>query len=292
MKKLFFLLFVFYSFSIFAQQWCTPGAQWHYGYGWFSSVGYVDLKYMSDTTYAGQPCHKLTEHLHVVDQFTWNDWDNYTNYYSYESNGIVFAYDSYNLIWDTLFDFNSVPGERWHLYLGNDSDYVEVQDTGTNILQGINLKWLTVKYNPNLLFNFSDTIYERIGCVGINYPFASSVLSTDPGYMGFCNYSDSNFIDYYSPDVNCEELPDGFSEQTKDKLVIVYPNPTNGKIFLKYIEEIPLAFDVLDICGRPCRVKNVLYNNIISLEELDEGIYFLKFYFKDHTIVNKIELIK
>lgn len=293
MKKLFFLVFVFYSITSSAQVWCLPGAQWHYDYGFFAATGYVNLRYISDTVYEGKNCHKLTEHLHTVDQSNWNVYDAYTDYFSYDSGGIVFAFDYYNSIWDTLFNFNAVPGNRWHLFLGNSNAYVEVIDTGTNSVQGYDLKWLTINYSPNLLGNFADTIYERIGCVGFNYPFISSVLSTDPGIMVFCNYSDSVFTDYVYPDTYCQYMPDGIDELNEIHKVNVYPNPSTGKLGMKFENEIPLSFEILDITGRICKTEILLENEVISnLEALNPGFYFLRFQFKDKNVVERIEIIK
>jgi hypothetical protein len=73
---------------------------------------------VSDTVYEGKACHKLTEHEKVVDQIDWDVTETSREQYTYEENGVVFGFTDGLLenIWDTLYNFNAVPGDKWHLF--------------------------------------------------------------------------------------------------------------------------------------------------------------------------------
>jgi len=194
-------------------------------------------------------------------------------------------------MYGTMFNFNALPGERWEMQYDSSGFFTNVIDTGTTLIQGESIKWLYVEYTPSFSVFVYDTIYERIGAK-YNFPYTSSVMSTDGEYGGTCSFSDTTINQFPNPDINCEYMPDAVYEISKDKEIIVFPNPSNGILHLKYTYEKPIAFEVLDIFGRPCSYTHINYNNTISLEELNSGIYFMKFYWEDHSTVKRIEIIK
>jgi hypothetical protein len=102
--------------------WCPKGAQWHYQVGTFAVTGYTEVKYVSDTVVDGINCKKLIE---CVQTMNWPDsslspLDCGKSHFTYQSNGVIYAYgynDAYgSSFWDTLFNFNAVPGLSWHLF--------------------------------------------------------------------------------------------------------------------------------------------------------------------------------
>ncbi len=213
--------------------WCPKGAQWHYGYNSFSVTGFVELSYNSDTIVDGEPCKKLIEQVNYVDQISGNE-GGYTMYrYTYESDSIIYGYNNAfgSSFWDTLFNFKAGPGDKWHLYLGAPNEYVEVEDTGHQMIQSLNLKWMTVTYYPNSGMIITDTIFERIGCIGFNYPFETSVFGTDGPLVGFCNYSDSLFSDWMYPDTFCTVLLTTALPPIKEPNLSFYHNLNNHLLY-------------------------------------------------------------
>jgi len=100
MKKLFFILFTLFTISSQAQSWCTPGSRWHHRISFFSSAGYAILTYEKDTVFAGKNCQKIIEYKHTVDQWDWSYQDYYSNWYTYDTSGVVFNYNIFDNVWD------------------------------------------------------------------------------------------------------------------------------------------------------------------------------------------------
>jgi hypothetical protein len=258
--------------------WCPKGAQWHYGYNSFSVTGFVELSYNSDTIVDGEPCKKLIEQVNYVDQISGNE-GGYTMYrYTYESDSIIYGYNNAfgSSFWDTLFNFKAGPGDKWHLYLGAPNEYVEVEDTGHQMIQSLNLKWMTVTYYPNSGMIITDTIFERIGCIGFNYPFETSVFGTDGPLVGFCNYSDSLFSDWNNPDIYCTFLPTGISQPNDEEIFNISPNPVFDEITLSTAEQ-GLCF-IADQTGKIIETIKIMDSKTkISTKNLQSGIYIISF---------------
>lgn len=59
--------------------------------------------------------------------------------------------------------------------------------------------------------------------------------------------------------------------------IILYPNPTKDKVFIGYSELYDLSFEVLDARGRICIPFQTLLEKEISLDNLEDGIYIIRF---------------
>jgi hypothetical protein len=176
---------------------------------------------------------------------------------------------------------------------GETDDYVEVADTGHNTIQGYYLKWLTITYHSNMP-PITDTIYERIGCTGINFPYMTSVLSTDPFISGFCNYSDNTFSNWPNSDEYCTDLPTGISPLESEEFISVFPNPNRGDF--TFVCSDPGKdggeLTITDMWGREffSRLVDSREGNstTVSLGVIQPGIYYLSFHSKGIAYLRKI----
>lgn len=271
MKKLLLICSLYFITSLSVGQtttWCPPGAQWHYWYGDVMQKGYVELTYVSDTVIAGTPYHKLLEHSRVLDLWTSNLYDIYIPRFTYEWNGVVYGEG------DTLFDFNALPGQTWHMPQYTDSDYVQVEDTGHNIIQGYNLKWFTISYHGNAPVGFIDTVYERIGCIGFGYPFEIANGFSDPTKGFFCNYSDSAFSAWDATDASCTDLSTGIGEQIVISDAVVFPNPLTSvmNVLINYSPGYEII--LYDITGRIVLQHPLSIITSINTADIPKGVYF------------------
>lgn len=298
MKRLLFsVLCVAYVSNTNAQaSWCPAGAQWHYHVNWFAEYGFAELTYVGDTIIDGVPSKKIFEFVKTINQATGQIVTGGNFRYSYEANGVVYGrgYDWTTSIdvWDTLFNINAVPGNRWGIYPGvYDSSYMEVQDTGHAMIQGFNLRWLTVEYTINGLVEdwLLDTIYERIGFAGFNYPFEASVGSTDPFISGFCNYSDDAFSDWNNTDTVCRFLPTGI-ETTLAPTFSVFPNPVSDVFHFKSFDGAPATICVYSSDGRKMLEQRKFENDAIDMSTLPNGIFTIEMI--SHQGVSRQKIIK
>ena len=195
--------------------WCPAGATWRYYYATQSGGGYSIVTHAGDTTVAGLGCQKLKEQLTYGTQQ--NNTTTTSYYYTRESNDIVYGYSRFG--WDTIYNFNAAPGERWGVFMAqstcDSTAYLQVEDTGHIHLHGYLLRKAVVSFHaPNSMIPVvnMDTLYERLGDVGTYFPFDTAALyflcATDgPGYF-FCNYEDSSFTTYGQSDSTCTQLVD------------------------------------------------------------------------------------
>ncbi len=144
--------------------WCPPGAQWHFQAGTNAVTGYTELKYVSDTIVDGISCKKLTECTQTLNwpDSSLNSLDCSNTHFTSQSNGVIYPYgynDDYGYsFWDTLFNFNAVPGQSWHLFLAAPDEFVEVIDTGHQTILILKLTFL----NSHQVFTSFSCLMKKI----------------------------------------------------------------------------------------------------------------------------------
>lgn len=295
MKNIFTFSSLICCFSLYGQvTWCPPGAVWHYTYAQPTHYGFCELSYEKDTVFDGESCHKLIEYIEYIDYFDYLVHNKSNIRYTYESGGVVFTHDGN--AWDTIFNFNAVPGERWGQMFSSGNGFVEVQDTGHRVIQGENLKWMTVTYTNSLGGTVTDSIFERMGCGGFNYPFEASISVTDPEIHNFCNYSDDTFSDWNNPDTVCRSLPTTGIETQSIFMLEVFPNPSQEFVTLSFdLGQSGLARLVMtDLTGRILLTKEIgtlvagSHQIPVSLTELPAQVYFCTLSIDGQAISRKI----
>jgi hypothetical protein len=149
--------------------------------------------------------------------------------------GVVFIYVPTTELFDTLFNFNAVPGDRWSYVpmpspiACTDDSWVEVVDTGRTMVDGLSLRWLAID-NHNVLEDFEyvvpDTIVERLGPKNsFLLPHEQCNTAVSPGVIGglLC-YEDAD-IEYIRPGIVDCTLGMAVSNLSNDDGPGVFPNP-------------------------------------------------------------------
>lgn len=169
------------------QSWFPDGAQWHHAYFNGGFIGYVRMEVNGDTLLAGQEARVLNRTV-VAAGFDGGPISTWTKepFAVRESAGLVSIWSPAQQAFDTLWNMNAVPGDRWQLApvtepnVCDATSYSEVIDTGHVSISGIHLRWLAV--DLHYIWEGSewdvrrDTIMARIG---------SSLLYFTP--HDFCN---------------------------------------------------------------------------------------------------------
>lgn len=144
-----------------AQQWCVPGATWHYTAGWNTSSFYT-YNYYGDTLLDG-----ITGNL-IRSNYNNGPWHP-TGWITRAEDDVVFTYqgdDGFDGAWDTLIWYGAVPGDHWNhiggLHMINCWCPFNVVDTGHVELDG---EWLRTIEVTNPCFNgdWPYSYIERIG---------------------------------------------------------------------------------------------------------------------------------
>lgn len=293
MKQFLLLSLLAVSLSNQAQVWCTPNSSWHFpDYSMFDS-GYKRMNYLYDTTIAGQTCNKIRE-FRIGKTFP-AGYYNYTRYfYTHVSNQMVYLLDlTVNPPgFDTLYDFNAVPGDKWRMapvsHTKCAASYVTVSDTGHVTIQGQYLKSFTL--TPTLappVLNFSGlmgAVYERIGAVDM-YPYLFGnvcPISTDANRGGPLRcFSDQQITGYTRNYTGqCEYMYVGMDEPAMDRSGIrLYPNPAKDHLLLEMNAEAKAGsgYAIHNILGKQVQARNTLAPlQSIDISTLPAGIYFLQ----------------
>lgn len=252
MKYIFVTLLSFICLGATAQSWCTPGATWKYTditHAWV--FGYNKIQYVGTTVFEGKTVQKLQKSFHGYDAFSKEYVSgNYPDLeLTYEENGVVYL--RYETQWDTLYNFRAGIGDQWSLakasVQGNcdSNSRIQVLDTGTLQLNGVNLHFLAVniRYNtqpvwstdPPGIFNYTDTIVERIGFLhSYMFPFdqCDSWLDVNEGGPLRC-YSDGEVGTFkpYGYNEDCDYILD-VAEMEPSEKGHVYPNPFVNDLYL------------------------------------------------------------
>ncbi|NHN27587.1 T9SS type A sorting domain-containing protein [Flavobacterium jejuense] len=100
-----------------------------------------------------------------------------------------------------------------------------------------------------------------------------------------------NYANTDNGSLNTSYLETNTFEKNK-KGLLLFPNPTSGKIKLKIIDSIPLSLVFFDQTGRLVKEVNDFNENSIDLNELNEGVYFIKIVTDKGIIYEKIIIKK
>lgn len=136
----------------------------------------------------------------------------------------------------------------------------------------------------------ADSAYQKILIGNLFNDANTDTLGVDTSlYTAY--YFIDNVCVSSSPDT-CNILNSTNSLTTKHNSIDIYPNPTNGKIFINAsINEI-VAIQIYNIFGDSIIENNVQSNTVIDLSNYSDGIYLIKAQIGQQFITNKIVLTK
>lgn len=290
MKIRLLLLACLFATTLSAQNWCPPGALWKHSMYGFQCSGYSELIYVGDTLIQSKTCKKINHRfLGYNPMFAPTGTVNVSiaNHFTYESNKVVYYYNI-NSQFDTLFNFNANIGDVWLRVVSPHGGIcnvlprkpVEVLDTGSVILNSVQLKKLVLKYTNVYMSTFTttviDTVYEKIGSKkNFLFPFVCEGAIVDPDILAggaFRCYFDNSFGNY-NVTTNCNYI-NSVEENyfIAQPLLVMFPNPTTDYLAFSSNQEI-VSVRVTDVLGKEYSVR--LLDERIDVSKLSSGIYFL-----------------
>ena len=208
----------------------------------------------------GQPCTRIERTRTYTAYFDPTILtDTLSNLYTYSASGIVWMLDPELNAFDTLYDFNALPGDSWQLIhlpeYSAGSDFLTVLDTGHISIDGQALRWLSVEYHfQGATGNdppYLDTLMERVGSntfYMLPYDFPNGFVDGNEGGFFRC-YSD-NEISYQSPFVQACDFPLEVTEHAARPTILVYPNPGSDVLHIEIGTTGKIDVHVLDATGR------------------------------------------
>lgn len=297
MKKL-FTLFILLSLNVVAQSWCAPGALWHfYWYNFGNAPGHVKYTYTGTVTINNKVCQKIDAFKVAMLTNLISTYSISYSEYTYTENNVVYLTNATGSSFDTLYNFNANVGDKWSLtpknYTCCAESRVNVVATGTQVIDGVTLKWLKVSingfsgYSNSATGPFNDTIIERIGALKYSlfetFPLCPHVSDGVLEKSLRC-YRDNQIADYKKTTGVCDYLytsTTGNAEIELTNKISVYPNPANTEIFVKAEEfdATPCLVRITNLLGQVAYKTTINPKKgefSIDLNSLPKGIYQLE----------------
>lgn len=286
MKKIYFIVFLFFSLYSVSQTWPQPGAIWHYknnnpiiaaGY----KVGITEFKFTNTITVNSIVCSHIAQTFTGVVNHPTNTPVTQTlfPYIVYTSNDVYYVYDSGANIFDTLVDLNASVGNKWLIPFGhgcNNGDYVTVTGTGTISLNNLTLKKLTITAN-SAFGTFTNTIVERIAGFD-DYFLPYGICVTDyPTPPTFMCYEDNNFLLYKKPNVTNCFYDVSLNEFEKLNSIYPSPNPFNDQLIINsQLKDLIIdRLEIINTLGQKVFFSKQQKVNEPIQVDLPKGIYIL-----------------
>ncbi|MES2679779.1 MAG: T9SS type A sorting domain-containing protein [Bacteroidota bacterium] len=291
-KLLLFSALIFIVRSVSSQNWCPPGATWYYRANQpFSSTpyydGHVKLQVTNTVTINGVTCQNMDgvfTGVHPLPSSPVNSF-NIINIKTYENNGVVFLYNSYTQLFDTIANFNANVGDKWlkihFVPMANCQSGtrlpITVTATGSMTINNISLRTLTLSVPFSNSSSYTITMIERIMNVnGFLFPWNGCQLDSPP-YGDFTCYSDNNFPIYNPTSAVCAYIPTGIGENSiSGSDLKLYPNPTGGDLSLDL--HVASRLSIFNAVGTLVQSMCVDHAGTVNINggALAPGIYFLK----------------
>lgn len=187
----------------------------------------------------------------------------------------------------TSLDFSSLPNLK---FVDCDNNLVTSLDFSYNPLfeelgckNNPNLTSIKIKNNHQQLFG-SQTILNECwsGCPNLNYICADDFeIPALQSYLSGCGITQAISIDSACPLLGVENFVTDNSS--------VYPNPTNGKVFIDNLGSYNVV-SVYNSLGQEVETSSQLQNEkaIIDLSNLPNAVYFVKITSNNQTKIQKI----
>ena len=191
----------------YGQSWCPAGANWLYERGDpMISSGSVQYTYVGDTLLDGWGAQRIRGIGYFVVSmggFTDTVYTTEPSVLTRTDGDLVYFWLQAQQVWDTLYWFDAVPGDRWNPgWDCEDGAYVAVVDTGTTVVEGIPLRTLDLEVWWNNDLVGETTIMERMGDVHGCVVLRSPCVVWESGCQFSC-YRDNEIDGYPDPTATC-----------------------------------------------------------------------------------------
>ncbi len=304
MNKIIFLLAVslITFISLQGQNWVSQDAVWHYDY-YITGAGFYKINIEKDTLIQNKVCQEFQIKKYEFwpqpgGVYTQGDVVNYNSEYTYSSGDTVFWFNNNKFF--VLFNFNANIGDEWVISdmgvcgtIYDSLSRVKVIDTNSMSINGQIRKVIKLESINRSYVGIDGWIVDGVGPID-NYLFPTG-RNTDSTMIDFeqhdfkC-FQNSEFGLYNPSGTDCEYLLNhvGINEAENVSLSI-YPNPTNNNIWIEQGGIGKIQISLYDNLGRTVLIKNS--NEIrtkLDLEYLPQGVYIIKIFTGDKTIIKKI----
>ena len=206
--------------------------------------------------------------------------------YIFERNNKIFWWNNTIGEFTVLYDYGAEEGDSWKIKVGTDSIIMHVDEVEQYEYEGRPMRIMRVSDAGNL---FSGTIVCGIGHLVSFFPERLMQKSQDYRVNGIrCFWRNGELVFKYG-DRDCDEVyqeyHNGIEEDgpstpsTGSGTFAVYPNPTNGVLFVETRRATSLpaeTYRITNLVGQTVLSGNITAENQqINVSSLPQGMYFI-----------------
>ena len=244
------------------------------------SVTYQHLEYASDTTVN----HK--EVVVIIRTNTLYDKDSFaeaTQEYVYEEDSVVYWWNNDLLEFTVLYDLGAQEGDSWVIKVGTETITMHVDAVENIEYDGRVFRMLRVSDDRDL---FSGSIVHGIGHLTSFFPERLMRDGDDFRVEGIRCYWREGELFFKYGDLDCDEIygqyHDGLEEDcpsTGSETFIIYPNPTDGVVFVQTVHAPSLptqTYRIANLMGQTILTGSLnAETQQIDVSDLPQGMYFI-----------------
>ena len=246
------------------------------------SITYQHLEYVADTT-IGTERPKV-----IVRSNTQYDRDtiitHVTHEYIYEEDSIVYWWNKDLEEFTTLYDLTAEQGDEWEIKVGTETITMYVDTVEYYELNGLNYRTLHVSDANDL---FTGDIVCNFGHMTSFFP--EKLMNRNANFIvdGLRCYWVNDILLYHNGEDECDAIYSelhGLEEDgpsTGSGALTVYPNPTNGVLFVEThgrASQPNQTYRITNLMGQTILSGNITAENQqINIEKLPAGMYFITF---------------
>ena len=254
------------------------GAEWYYEItNDDGNITYQHLQCVGDTT-INEERPKVIVRSNT--QYDRGEITEVTHEYVYEENGIVYWWNKTMQAFTMLYDFSAEEGDEWEIQVGSENFTIKVYEVENYMIDGIPYKRMTIGDDNSF---FSGTLISTIGHLTSFFP--ERLMNRSKGYQvdGLrCYWLDGDLF-LKLGDRDCDEVYEQYHhgiEEPEEIGFAVYPNPTNGVLFVQTLRATSLPTE------QEYRITNLMGQTLmqglitaetqqIDIANLPAGMYFI-----------------
>ena len=262
-----------------------PGAEWYYEI--LNENGSITYQYMyqaGDTIVQDEPTHILVKINTLYDKDLHQD---VTHEYVYERDGKLYWWNKTLEEFTVLYDFGAQEGDEWEIKVGNESLVMHVDAVENIVYEGRTYRMLHVSDPEDL---FSGDIVCGIGHLTSFFP--ERLMDNGDGLRveGLRCYWIEDELVFKPGDEDCDAIYSEVHGVEEDDpstgsgtagTFTVYPNPTNGVLFVETRRATSLpaeTYHITNLMGQTVLSGNIIAENQqIDVSALPQGMYFITF---------------
>ena len=257
------------------------GTEWYYEIeNENGSITYQHLEYAADTTINHKDVQIIIRTNTLYDK---SEHVEVTREYVYEENGIIYWWNKDLEEFTALYDFSAEAGDEWEIKVGMESITMHVDSVKYYEYDGELYKMLMVSDEDDI---FSGNIVCGIGHQTSFFPERLMTRGKDYRVEGIrCFWRNGELMFKYG-DRDCDEVYEEYHNGIEEEgtsagsgTLTVYPNPTNGVLFVETHGRASLqaeTYRISNLMGQTLMTGTISEETqLIDVSNLPQGMYFI-----------------